>query len=262
MRINPDELHCNDPYFTDAIYAGPGHVRDKWQHQLNNRAEGPVSLTTHSTANHELHRLRKSAVARFFSRQQMLKLEGEVRDFAQLTVDKMLRMAGKGPFDVKAAFNCFTADIISQYSFGEPMGFLEQQEFEPNFATWVSPFLKSQFLMRHSVLARKMGRFAPALADYMGDDIKAVTRQMNVVIPGYVQAALEDPENSRVFREIAESKSLPENEKSAYRLAGEGFDFLLAGTETTAVSYFPEALVQVLRLPQPLSRGQGNLIFS
>lgn len=167
----------------------------------------------------------------------MLKLESEVRDFAQLTVDKMLRMAGRGPFDVKAAFNCFTADIIAQYSFGEPMGFLQQQEFEPNFATWVSPFLKSQFLMRHSVLSRKIGRFAPVLADYMGDDIKAVTRQMNVVIPGYVKAALADPENSRVFREMAESKSLPDNEKSAYRLAGEGFDFLLAGTETTAVSY-------------------------
>lgn len=67
-------------------------------------------LTAHSTANHEMHRIRKSSLSKFFSRQQMLKLEDEARDFAQLTVDKMLRCAGKEPFDNKSAFNCFTAE--------------------------------------------------------------------------------------------------------------------------------------------------------
>lgn len=234
VRINPDELHCNDPYFADEIYAGPGRIRDKFQHQLNNRAEGAVHLTTHSTANHELHRLRKSGVAKYFSRQQMLKLEGEVREFAQLTTDKMLRWAGRGPFEVKDAFNCFTADIISQYAFGEPIGFLAQEAWEPNFATWVHPFLQTQFLMRHSALVRKMGRYFPMLAGLMGREMRALTQQTNTIIPGYVTAALADPENGRVFSEVAESKTLPASEKSVYRLSGEGFDFLLAGTETTA----------------------------
>lgn len=40
----------------------------------------------------------------------MLKLEGEVHDFTLRTIDKMLRYANKEPFDVKEAFNCFTAD--------------------------------------------------------------------------------------------------------------------------------------------------------
>jgi hypothetical protein len=71
----------------------------------------------------------------------MLKLEGEVKEFAQMTTDKMLRSAGKEPFDVKEAFNCFTADIMSQYAFGKPMGFIEQEDWEPNFATWVQVFL-------------------------------------------------------------------------------------------------------------------------
>lgn len=44
----------------------------------------------------------------------------------QLTVDKVLLLAGKGPFDVKGAFSCFTADVISQYAFGGPMGFIAQ----------------------------------------------------------------------------------------------------------------------------------------
>lgn len=54
--------------------------------------------------------MRKGAFAQFFSRQQVLSLENEVHDFTQRTVDKMLRYANKEPFDVKEAFNCFTAD--------------------------------------------------------------------------------------------------------------------------------------------------------
>jgi hypothetical protein len=54
----------------------------------------------------------------------MLKLEAEVHDFAQRVYDKMLRTRGR--FDVKQVFNCFTADIISQYAFGQPLGFVDQ----------------------------------------------------------------------------------------------------------------------------------------
>ncbi|ESU07768.1 hypothetical protein SNK03_002696 [Fusarium graminearum] len=235
VRINPDELHCSDPYFTDEIYAGPGRVRDKWQHQLNTGGAGPVSVTGFSTVNHEVHRMRKGALSKYFSRSQMLKLEGEVRDFSQMTVDKMLRYAGGEPFDVKEAFNCFTADIISQYAFGESMGFIAQEGWEPNLATWVKSFFQSAYMMRHNVLARKMAQFLPFLSDYLGEDIKAVMRQMNVVIPGYIKAALKNPDGGRVFAQVVESKTLPESEKSLYRLSGEGFNFLLAGTETTAV---------------------------
>lgn len=203
---------------------------------MNTGGAGPVSVTGFSTVNHELHRLRKGALSKYFSRQQMLKLENEVRDFTHLTTNKMLTFAGKGPFDVKEAFNCFTADVISQYAFGEPMGFIAQEGWEPNLATWAKSFFKSAYMMRHNALGRKMAQVLPLMADYLGEDVKAVMRQMTVVIPGYIEAALRDPDNGRVFADLMESKSLPEEEKSMYRLSGEGFNFLLAGTETTAVS--------------------------
>jgi len=235
VRINPDELHCSDPYFTDEIYAGPGRIRDKWQHQLNTGGAGPVSVTGFSTVPHELHRIRKGALSRFFSRNQMLKLEAEVLDMAQMVADKMLASASKGPFDVKEAFNCFTADVISQYAFGEPMGFVAQEGWEPNFATWVKSFFRSAYMMRHNVLGRKLAQVMPLMADYLGEDVKRVMRQMNVVIPGYIRAAINNPDKGRVFAELVQSDLLPEEEKTMYRLSGEGFNFLLAGTETTAV---------------------------
>nr|WGZ60588.1 cytochrome P450 [Fusarium tricinctum] len=250
VRINPDELHCSDPYFTDEIYAGPGRIRDKWQHQLNTGGAGPVSVTGFSTVHHEVHRMRKGALSKYFSRNQMLKLEGEVQEFAQMTVDKMLRSAGGEPFDVKEAFNCFTADIISQYAFGESMGFIAQEGWEPNLATWVKSFFQSAYMMRHNALARKMAQFLPFLSDYLGEDIKAVMRQMNVVIPGYIKAALKNPDGGRVFADIMESKTMPESEKSMYRLSGEGFNFLLAGTETTAATL---TVITYYLLAQPLT---------
>lgn len=35
VRINPNEMHCNDANFSDDIYAVGGRKRDKPQHQIN-----------------------------------------------------------------------------------------------------------------------------------------------------------------------------------------------------------------------------------
>jgi hypothetical protein len=166
----------------------------------------------------------------------MLKLEGEVKEFAQMTTDKMLRSAGKEPFDVKEAFNCFTADMMSQYAFGKPMGFIAQGGWEPNVATWVKSCFRSPYMMRHNALGRKLAQVLPLMANYLGEDVKMVMHQMNVVIPQHVKAALKDPEDGRVFADVMKSKSLPESENLTFWLSGEGSNFLLAGTETTAVS--------------------------
>ncbi|KAI1078396.1 cytochrome P450 [Whalleya microplaca] len=248
VRINPDELHCNDPHFTDEIYSIGNRIRDKWQHQLNTGTAGPVAVSGFATIPHELHRSRKNALNRYFSRQQMLKLESEVHDFTQRTIDKMLCFADKGPFDVKEAFNCFTADIISQYAFGEPMGFIDQEGWEPNFATWTKSFFKSAYMLRHNALARKLAQIAPLLANYMGEDVGAVMRQMTVIIPNYIKAALNHPENGRVFADLMGSDILPEEEKTMYRLSGEGFALLTAGTETTAATL---ACITYYLLAQP-----------
>jgi cytochrome P450 len=206
------------------------------QHQLNTGGAGPVSVTAFSTIRHDVHRIRRDPMAKFFSRTKMLSLENEVHHFAQKTKDKMLTFAGKGVFDVKEAFNCFTADVISYYAFGESMGFLAQDGWEPNFASWVKSFFKSAYIMRHNTLARKVAHIMPFMANYLGKDIQAVMRIMHVTIPGYIDNALENPHNGRVFAEMM-SKPEAMSVEEKYRFSGEGFNLLLAGTETTAVCH-------------------------
>lgn len=72
-----------------------------------------INLSEFGTIDHDLHRMRRAPVARFFSRGNVAKLEGEIKEHVQMLCDKLLRQIGKVPFDVKTAYSCFTADVIS-----------------------------------------------------------------------------------------------------------------------------------------------------
>ncbi|KAK0746803.1 hypothetical protein B0T18DRAFT_466160 [Schizothecium vesticola] len=162
VRINPDELHCSDPHFTDAIYPSLATcARDKWQHQLNTAPPGPTSVAGISTVPRELHPLRRGGIVALFSRQQATRLDGEVSAIAGATVERMLSGLAEGDtrkFDVKQAFNCFAADMIAQYAFREDTGFVsgsgDGARWELNLGTWVQSFIRTVYMMN------TMGRMA------------------------------------------------------------------------------------------------------
>ncbi|KAI1861411.1 uncharacterized protein JN550_010791 [Neoarthrinium moseri] len=233
VRINPEELHCNDPDFTEEIYPTTGRVRDKQQHYLNTVA-GPLSQSSFATIDHETHRIRRSAVNRFFSRAQMLKLESEVHEFAQLLCDKLLR-SNKAPIPMIEAYNCFTADTISQYAYGRPLGFLAQEDWLPNFKAAFDSFTSSSYFFRFFPPARNLVHLAPYLAKYGSAEVKLLMTEMTETIPGHIIRVAKDRGHGRIFSDLLDS-SLPEEEKSIYRLSGEGFSLKAAGTETTATT--------------------------
>ncbi|KAK3401370.1 cytochrome P450 [Sordaria brevicollis] len=251
IRISPHEIHISTPSFADDLYpsSSSSRIRDKSQHQLNTGGAGPVSVTGFSTVSHEIHRMKRAPLSKFFSRSQMLLLESEVTDHARRVISKLLRIGGgkNGETqDVKEAFNCFTADVIAQYAFGESLGFVDQEGgWEPNFATWTSSFFRAAYGMRHNSLMRKSASALPFLAkmNLMGEDVKRVLDVMTVLVPEFIQKALgSESKGGRggVFAEIIRGMSEGGNgkreltEEEMYWLSGEGFNFLLAGTETTA----------------------------
>lgn len=89
MRIGPNELHCNDPAFIDEIYASSGRKRNKQAHYLGVLV-GLTRKTSFGTIDHDLHRLRRNAMNKFFSRTQITKLEPEMKKLTQLLCDKLL----------------------------------------------------------------------------------------------------------------------------------------------------------------------------
>ena len=72
-RINPYELHVDEPEFLEDIFTGPGnHKRDKWEWATKGVGAHGASLFTNP---HDLHRLRRSALNPFFSKASVRDLQ-------------------------------------------------------------------------------------------------------------------------------------------------------------------------------------------
>ncbi|OKP10347.1 Trichodiene oxygenase [Penicillium subrubescens] len=146
VRINPSEVHCSDRRFIEEIYAGGNRKRDKPVHQV--LGSGVAEHATFSTVSHDVHRMRRGALAKFFSRAQVSHLEPTVRDLASRLCDKILRVGQEAPFDVTTAYSLFTTDVISGYCLGENLGLIAQQGWEPNFREPLYAQLRLVYLFR------------------------------------------------------------------------------------------------------------------
>lgn len=64
MRINPDELHCDDYSFVDEIYPSVANrIRDKHPHFLAGFA-GTLTVSTFATADHEVRLFANQTLSR------------------------------------------------------------------------------------------------------------------------------------------------------------------------------------------------------
>ncbi|GKT84348.1 trichodiene oxygenase [Colletotrichum tofieldiae] len=185
----------------------------------NTRTSLRTYLPPHAgTVDHDLHRRRRGAMNKFFSRLQMFKLEPKVHALAQRLCDKLIAGASNPDkiVPLTEAYSCFTSDVVSEYCFGEAFGFLKQEDWTPNFRDAVYGQLNHMFIFK----------FFPWLK---GRDI-----------PRHVEQARErkgtgsgDGKDTNVFAELFDS-DLPPEEKTTKRLTAEGVVVMVAGTETTS----------------------------
>ncbi|CAJ2502480.1 Uu.00g098740.m01.CDS01 [Anthostomella pinea] len=233
VRINPEELHCNDYDFVDEIYPSTGRIRDKHAHFLASLF-GPLEVSASATPDHETHRVRRNAINRFFSRKQILRIEPLVHDMAQKMCSKILRSTGE-PINMIDPYNCFTADTISEYSYGESFGFLDRDDFGQNFKRAFEALVTTTHTVRFFPILRHTVRLMPLIGGAMGPDIAYLVKSMYETIPSHIVKAQERKSSGNIFTELLES-SLPASEKSMYRLSGEGWSLVAAGSETTAAA--------------------------
>ncbi|KAK2834957.1 hypothetical protein FQN49_006745 [Arthroderma sp. PD_2] len=176
VRISPDELHVYDSAFIDELYAGGGKRRDKstfytWQFGT------PGSIL--STASHDLHRLRRSALNPFFSKASVVKLEPIIVDTVQKLCRKIEMHAGSGtPITISSAFFGMTTDIISEYAFAKSTDFLETDnpKFEINLHRAITSGAEMGVFMKY---APWLYRILQALPD-------SVIARMNPMMKSYL----------------------------------------------------------------------------
>jgi cytochrome P450 len=87
-----------------------------------------------STAQYDLHRMRRKPENNFFSRRSIVALEPLIYEQVERLCERMDGYkANKSPLTVNHAMLCFTGDVVSQYAFGESWHLLDS----PDFAPWM-----------------------------------------------------------------------------------------------------------------------------
>jgi cytochrome P450 len=85
-----------------------------------------------STAQHDLHRMRRRHESGFFSKRSIVGLEPMIYNHIE-RLCKRLEMfkENKSPLTVNHAMLCFTGDVVSKYAFGESWHLLDTVDFAP-----------------------------------------------------------------------------------------------------------------------------------
>ncbi|KAI1763613.1 cytochrome P450 [Hypoxylon sp. FL1150] len=237
VRVNPDEVHCNDAQFVDEIYAVGGRKRDKPLHQVSGSA---MEHSFFATPDHDHHRMRRAPLAKFFSKNQIAKLEPQLQSLTQRLCDKLLAWTGKDePINTQMAYSCFTSDAISDYCFGESFGFLAQESWEPNFRAPLYSLLQTVYIFRFFPFLKHTAMASSWFVDYLPRDMALLVRTLDTDIPNQVRKTKTDMDagivrdRPTVFGELLKS-DLPDDEKSTTRLVDEAASVLSGGTETVS----------------------------
>ena len=261
IRINPFELHVSDPDFIDTLYTRSA-PRDK--HPYLTRAFGTDDVTF-NTCDHAHHRLRRAAVAPFFSKQRVLGLQDLIWTHVEKLCNRFEEFQDvKKPLPTGNAFGCLTADIIIDYSMGIQQNALEDPDFAPFFTQAIKKFAEFAIILRHMPWMHKLinaippDRLSKLSPEYgamlafrkMNNDrvAEAFTRNEKRSVP---------PAAHNVFDELINS-DLPPAEKTLSRLSQESQIIIDAAVDTTAHT-LTTTLFHILDNPSKLTKLQHEL---
>ncbi|KAL8784865.1 MAG: hypothetical protein Q9195_008858 [Heterodermia aff. obscurata] len=240
VRINPYELHISDPDFYDDLYVS-GSVRKTNKYIWSARMFGNSS-SMFGTLPHDLHRIRRGAMAPFLSKQSVQKLEPKV----QLVIDKLTSRfdALRGSdtsINLIDAFSALTGDIIAQYAFAQTHGFIDSPDFSPwwhkawmdvsengykfKHINWLEPTLRRMPLWAVRILNPQM----VALIEMQDSLEKQV-----VEVKTDLQAGRKNTGQRTVFYDVLTNDNIRPEEKGTDHLKNEAQTFVAAGTVTTA----------------------------
>ncbi|RFU80113.1 cytochrome p450 [Trichoderma arundinaceum] len=239
VRINPDELHCNDPKFLDTLYPSGVKNREKVMHWINAFPSNLHEAMTF-TRDHQLHRKRRATLIKFFSRSRILKLQDTIQVRVHKLCDKLLASRGQGELGAVKVYSTFATDIISDYLYGWSFNFLDKAGWDANYLASMEMLESMAFINRHIPFVRDLQPHIPpwAVRPFSSDMSKAM-QDMMVNIPNEIDRIKgldnKDLEKQRetVFSSMLQS-DLPASEKSTERLAADAAVLLNAGTDTTA----------------------------
>ncbi|OJJ46793.1 hypothetical protein ASPZODRAFT_142587 [Penicilliopsis zonata CBS 506.65] len=240
VRINPRDLHIKDSHYFDTIYRIPKQEKDAPSAAI---FMSPYSMI--STISHNQHRTRRAMLNNFFSKQAVVKLEPRIQAQVNKLIERLeiaSRQPGNTPVRVHDAFADLTIDVITEYTYGESMGCLDDPDETNSMSEAVEGFgvlvhlmwfLPGLVKLFRATPLSVIERFQPKAAKLFG--VKRMISNRSIAIlqkktPG--DDSNEDKPPQTVFEALT-APSVPAEEKTLPRLEDESFVVLIAGMGTT-----------------------------
>lgn len=248
VRINPIHIHINDHEYFDTIYAAGNHKRNRcpwWMHSGSKHMAGSLV----EAIDHDKHRAQRKPVEPFFSKRSVQNLEQEIVAKVEKLLERFSQALSRSKeasedgaiLNLSDAMSGLTLDIISDYSFGKPMGALGKEDYGHDFVS----------LLHDGIQVRPLGRQFPIFINGLLDLPEWVAIRLNKDL-GKLAAFMDDlamrieavkselsssekrrTTRSTVFHELL-SKDVPPEQKQTKNLQGTAANLMGAGTETTA----------------------------
>ncbi|KAL4947493.1 cytochrome P450 [Aspergillus filifer] len=229
VRVTPWEISINDPDYYNEVYVTAGRRRTNFD--AGPRSGLGMQDAISITEDHDTHEMRRKAVANFFSRQNVTRVESRIHNEARLLDAKLHKLKGTGtivPLD--HAFTAFTGDLVGQFTCGENPQLVEGPDFTPQWHKSLYSVLDVVPLFRHIGWLSYLAKFVPVsllkalypevagfrMFTLMGEDqIDKIKMEVSR------EAEKESTEKKQsVFHDILRSE-LPPSEKDSGRLKRE-----------------------------------------
>ncbi|GKZ16483.1 hypothetical protein AbraIFM66951_000289 [Aspergillus brasiliensis] len=245
IRINPDEVHINDPDYYEEIYTSRARRREKDPVQI---AQFDLDGAVFSSITPATHRQRRSHLDKFFSKQAISNIEYLIHD----SLDKIIRTykeayQSNSIVNLDAGFAGLTADVIYQYAFGFNPGNLDAEGFNESVRDTSNAFFKGTHvlnffpfikvilgMMPHGILrliSEPPVTLAKEREDLYARSVAALERNQTPVKQD------EKVSNGRgAILDAIAGPHMPAHMRTPGRLMNEGLALAIAGTETTARS--------------------------
>jgi hypothetical protein len=131
VRIGPDQLHVNDPDFLTSLFAPSGKRRNKYEVATRIFGSSEAGI---ASPDHETHRMRRSAVGKYFTKESIRRAEPIIHGALKRLFKRLEEHKSTGePLTLSLVFMAFSSDIITEYCFAAPYNYLEHPYFNAQF---------------------------------------------------------------------------------------------------------------------------------
>jgi hypothetical protein len=118
-----NRLHVNDPDYYEILFAGAGKKRDKYLYYCE-QFGNPKSMI--GTVPHNLHRMRRAPLNKFFSKASVTRLEPLIQTSIKKLINRLKKFQdAEKPVAISLAFGCLTNDVVCEYAFARSENLIE-----------------------------------------------------------------------------------------------------------------------------------------